>query len=401
MRIRIIYLTLAVLVSFNGCATTTALLIKNPSTAQDYYKRGLYYFSHSGGFDRKAAIREFTQAIDIDPDYRDAYTQRAICYSFIDTDLAIADFSQAIKVCPNDASLYVSRANHFYHKGDYDSAISDFDMALSLQPDDWSIYYSRALFYYEIDEFEKAITDLEEVNSFRPNDWFPYALKGKLLGRLNRIDEAINALKIADKKIPTRKFDTIFGFIVGGIFGAWTLHETSRGYSATQRNILIKEPIRELEEFKKSGQLDNLDDEPIAYGMTPVAVLKRIEKNERILWGENFGMVSVSRFGNKNDGFLNVYQFKDDSLISIENIPLQGIMNLPDIPFPSSEDKLQGILKKDFLELVGKTNMILCDSEEVTIAVGQDQAVKDKRIKQFNFKKGKFLQRGYIFKKLW
>lgn len=396
----------ALLLTLAGCATVG--LVKNPSTAEDYFQRGQYYYSYAGGFEAKKAIPEFSQAIKINPQYTDAFIQRGNCYSFLDVDLAIADYTSAITLRPMDTTLYMKRADLWYRKGDYGSAISDFSRALEIRPDDYELYFSRGLFYSYVDEYDKAINDLEKVNSLNPNAWYPYYMKAQLLERMNRFDEAINVYEVAGKAIPKKEMALIPGFIAGGLIGAWMSYSADLGYTPSQRKTMIEDRINALEKHKNMPRqiTDFPDDKPIEIGMTSLDFIKIIEKSERIIFSSASIVVTSKAAKESNDGSLTVYEFKDNRVASFKKISFQTIRNLPAVSFPASEEtkkngSLWGMPKDAFMDLARQNNIILYDSEKETIAVGEDGCVKDKRLKYFYFENGRFFSYGHIFKKLW
>jgi tetratricopeptide (TPR) repeat protein len=82
------------------------------------------------------AIEDYTQAIQLVPDYDIAYCSRGLAYSYIENyDLAIEDFNYLIKINPNEADVYKIRGFAYLCKEEYDLAIADFNIALELDPD--------------------------------------------------------------------------------------------------------------------------------------------------------------------------------------------------------------------------------------------------------------------------
>jgi tetratricopeptide (TPR) repeat protein len=77
--------------------------------------------------DIDAAIRHYSKAIQLDPDWSDVYVFRGAAFARRgDVDRAIADFSQAITLDPRDAGAYQRRASAFEQKGDPARAEADF-----------------------------------------------------------------------------------------------------------------------------------------------------------------------------------------------------------------------------------------------------------------------------------
>jgi tetratricopeptide (TPR) repeat protein len=99
--------------------------------AQTHYKSGVEYANKD--YDR--AITEFTSAIQIDPNFADAYYLRGLTHSKKrDYDPAIADFNQAIRLNPNLVAAYYNRAYAYMQKSNFTQARADVNKALQLNP---------------------------------------------------------------------------------------------------------------------------------------------------------------------------------------------------------------------------------------------------------------------------
>ena len=83
------------------------------------------------------AIKDYNRAIQIEPDYADAYNNRGSVYAQKgDLDSAIKDFTDAIYFKPDDATSYINRGNVYIDKGKLELAIKDYTKAIKLKPDD-------------------------------------------------------------------------------------------------------------------------------------------------------------------------------------------------------------------------------------------------------------------------
>ena len=70
------------------------------------------------------AIDDYTQAIELDTDYADAYYNRGnACHNKREYDRAIVDYNRAIELKPNYAEAYYNRGVTYSEKSDFDSAI--------------------------------------------------------------------------------------------------------------------------------------------------------------------------------------------------------------------------------------------------------------------------------------
>ena len=85
--------------------------------------------------ERDAAIRDCDRAIELEPDYADAYFRRATAYlNKGDNDHAVADYTRAMQLKPDSTGALTLRGMAYAHKGDYDRAIEDYTRALQLNP---------------------------------------------------------------------------------------------------------------------------------------------------------------------------------------------------------------------------------------------------------------------------
>jgi tetratricopeptide (TPR) repeat protein len=81
------------------------------------------------------AIGENSKAIEINPEFAEAYISRGVAYLKKGLyDHAINDFSKTLKINPEDAMAYNNRGFAYYSKGLYDQAMADYNKALEINP---------------------------------------------------------------------------------------------------------------------------------------------------------------------------------------------------------------------------------------------------------------------------
>jgi tetratricopeptide (TPR) repeat protein len=118
------------------------------SNAGFYYNRGK---SRPLGAFNAYAIADFTKAIELKPDYSEAYAARGgmkILPSrrprpwlwIFDVDGAIADYSKAIELKPDDGGYYGARAYAKRLRGDVVGAFADYARAASIKSNDGENY---------------------------------------------------------------------------------------------------------------------------------------------------------------------------------------------------------------------------------------------------------------------
>ena len=95
----------------------------DPKDFDAYIKRGKAFREKS---DYRRAIADFTQAIEINPDFAVAYTERGKAHAdHMDFDRAIVDYSKSIGLDPEFARAYILRGRAYRAKKYYDRAITD------------------------------------------------------------------------------------------------------------------------------------------------------------------------------------------------------------------------------------------------------------------------------------
>ncbi|PKB83732.1 MAG: hypothetical protein BZY88_01440 [SAR202 cluster bacterium Io17-Chloro-G9] len=100
------------------------------SAAQEHFAAGAE-LQKQGQFE--AAITEYEEAIRLDPDYRDAYTNQGAAYLILDRpEKATQSFGEWIRLGPEDGAAYANRALSFTHLGKDLEAQKDVERAVAL-----------------------------------------------------------------------------------------------------------------------------------------------------------------------------------------------------------------------------------------------------------------------------
>jgi tetratricopeptide (TPR) repeat protein len=121
-----------------SCAPLPGASSKPPATlvtAQDYFEEGDFEFDR-GNCD--AAITAYSRAIELNPNFAEAYNNRAYTY-MVKKDYAdaLTDLDKAIELRPNYVNALMSRGDihNYYYNIDYDRAIADYDRVLAQGPE--------------------------------------------------------------------------------------------------------------------------------------------------------------------------------------------------------------------------------------------------------------------------
>ena len=162
----------------------------NPRYSVAYTNRGIVYVS-KGEYD--LAIKDFNTAIELNPNDFFAYNNRGNVYSDTgDVKQAIENFNEAIKRKFDYAEAYNNRGNAYRKKHYFERAIADFNTAIKLEPDFAGAYNSRGAAYYERGNSEKAIEDFDTAIKLEPDFASPYINRGRAHGRKGKVAEAIS-----------------------------------------------------------------------------------------------------------------------------------------------------------------------------------------------------------------
>jgi serine/threonine protein kinase len=152
---------------FDGkIANYTKAIELKPDYADAYNNRGLAFYRKK---DLDKAIADYSKAIELKPKFIHAYYHRGVAYHDQKLyDLAIEDFDKALELHPKFAAVYLSRGNSYFAKGDFDLAIKHFDRTIELQPKNFEAFNARGLAYAARKEFENALKDFDKAIEIRP-----------------------------------------------------------------------------------------------------------------------------------------------------------------------------------------------------------------------------------------
>ncbi|HEY3965673.1 MAG TPA: tetratricopeptide repeat protein [Planctomycetaceae bacterium] len=128
-----------------------------------------------------AAMRDFDEAVRLDPDSEYVYLARVQeWHKRGNLDKAIADETELIRLNPTKSERHFGRAVSWEEKGEYGLAIDDLNEAIRLNPEATRYIHYRAAVYREIRNFEMAISDLTEMIRRKPKSSSGYAYRGEV-----------------------------------------------------------------------------------------------------------------------------------------------------------------------------------------------------------------------------
>jgi tetratricopeptide (TPR) repeat protein len=129
---------------------------------------------------QQKALEDFSRAVEINPQYCDAYYNRSCVYFELDRfDQAIADCDRAVAVCPQVGSAYLTRGMSYAGKQNLSQALSDVSRAIELSPLDASFYYNRAVVYGQMKDLPRAVVDFDRAIELDPGYADAYFYRGR------------------------------------------------------------------------------------------------------------------------------------------------------------------------------------------------------------------------------
>lgn len=159
-------------------------------SAADWFDKGLS-FQKSNNY--KNAIAAYTNAIELKPQYVQAYNNRGLA----EIDLgnyqqAIDDYNKAIELNPKEANAFNNRGNAYKDLGNNQQAINDYNKTLELSPEDEMAYYNRGNVYNALGNHQQAISDYNKALKLNPKDTEAYSNRGVAYNALGNHQRAIN-----------------------------------------------------------------------------------------------------------------------------------------------------------------------------------------------------------------
>ena len=101
--------------------------------ALDWYNEGLEFLEDE---DYENAVISFSEAINIDSNNYEFYSNRGLAYCYLDKiDAGIEDYNKAVELNPNVDSVYFDRGVAYFMAEQFDKAIADFYKVLEFTPD--------------------------------------------------------------------------------------------------------------------------------------------------------------------------------------------------------------------------------------------------------------------------
>lgn len=156
--------------------------VTDPHNAREAFDAGLGLLKATR-YDQ--AILNFNRAVDLQPDFAEAYRMRARAYvAQSNPDLAIRDFSKVAELQPRDPLALTERGFAHLDKKEYADAVADAGRAIAIDPKLARAYNLRASARRAAGDPRKAVEDFTKAVELEPNldNYFQRAATYQQLG---------------------------------------------------------------------------------------------------------------------------------------------------------------------------------------------------------------------------
>ena len=165
-------------------------LAVNGQSAKKFYKAGEDFFEV---FKFEDAINQFSSAIELDPEYVDAYLKRAESYERLKNWKAAAeDYERALVFENRNEEIYYLAGKAYYNNEQYGIALAKLNRAIELKSNLVEAYQVRTLVLMALERYTEALEDCKKALRFKENEINFYNL-GLVYEKLDMLDEAEEA----------------------------------------------------------------------------------------------------------------------------------------------------------------------------------------------------------------
>lgn len=147
--------------------------------------------------DYTVALKQFEEALRANEE--SIFIEKATIYESIgDCHLslyqyedAVKNYTEAIQIKPDYANSYINRGVMYDILGKYNEAIQDYSQVIQLNPDDYLPYSNRGAVYGEIGQLEQAMDDYAKAIQLNPKDYVAFMNRGIVYAILKQWDDSL------------------------------------------------------------------------------------------------------------------------------------------------------------------------------------------------------------------
>jgi tetratricopeptide (TPR) repeat protein len=129
--------------------------------------------------DTAKSISSFQSAVELNPDYFDAYMQLGVLLSVKKIPLALEYFTSALRIKPNSIEALYGKGKFLQDMKDYDNALKTYESLLAVSPDNQDALFNMGAVYYEQKKYDDAIVKFESTIKRDENFYRGYYGRGR------------------------------------------------------------------------------------------------------------------------------------------------------------------------------------------------------------------------------
>jgi len=135
-------------------------LAKEPNEKSYYLLAKCYYAMGK----KEYAIEIYNKAIELNPNYAEAYFNKGVCLSNLNfKSEAIDMYNKTIELNPNFIDAYFQRGYCFYNLKKYQKAMVEMNKVLELDPNYYQAFYEKGFCFQKMKRYEEAIIELSKA----------------------------------------------------------------------------------------------------------------------------------------------------------------------------------------------------------------------------------------------
>jgi tetratricopeptide (TPR) repeat protein len=125
------------------------------------------YKNHMQG-DFKAAIADYTKAIELNPKFDLAYNNRGITYHILGKyNEALVEYSKSIELNPQNADAYLNGGMTYHALGKYNEALVQYNKSIELNPQNAYAYECRGMAYHALGKYNEERVEYNKANQLK------------------------------------------------------------------------------------------------------------------------------------------------------------------------------------------------------------------------------------------
>jgi tetratricopeptide (TPR) repeat protein len=191
----------------------TAAIGMDPNYSEYYNERGSIYLQLGR---LEEAHADYLKAVELSPPYFEVFTNLGQCYRRMEElTKALEAYTRALDIEPNHVLALLGRAKAHEGLAQTEASIADYTAALNLDPTLWEAVASRGVMHYEAANLNLSLADFNRAIELKPDRSELYENRATVLADLRRRSDAIRDLETALSFAPEEEKPAIESRIQG------------------------------------------------------------------------------------------------------------------------------------------------------------------------------------------